>query len=179
MCSPHDAFRGARSKEQRGRLKEELTKRKEEGPVKKRTFVMTSLLLLSLMVAAQVVQAQEALVVNIPFEFVAGQATLPAGEYRVEKLEKGSAVVLIHRAQPGASFMVMTLPAQANAPHSDSKLVFNRYGNRYFLSQYWTAGSSRGRLLPKSAREMEMSRIAKLETQGQVTLAASLSPAPR
>jgi len=40
--------------------------------MKKRTFVMTSLLLLSLMVAAQVVQAQEPVVVNIPFEFVAG-----------------------------------------------------------------------------------------------------------
>ncbi len=71
--------------------------------MKKRTFVMTSLLLLSLMVAAQVVQAQELVVVNIPFEFVAGNATLPAGEYRVEKLEKNSVVVLTHCAQPGAS----------------------------------------------------------------------------
>jgi len=147
--------------------------------MKKRTFVMTSLLLLSLMVAAQVVQAQEPVVVNIPFEFVAGKATLPAGEYRVEKLENGSAVVLIHRAQPGASVLVMTMASQANAPHLDSKLIFNRYGNRYFLSQYWSAGSSRGRLLPKSAREKEISRIAKNETQGQVTLVASLSSAPR
>jgi hypothetical protein len=147
--------------------------------MKKRTFVMTGLLLLSLMVAAQVVQAQETLIVNIPFAFVAGQATLPAGEYRVERLEKGSAVVLIHRVQPGASVMVMSIAAQANAPQSDSKLVFNRYGNRYFLSQYWTAGSSHGRLLLKSAREEEISRIARIETQGQVTLVASLSPAPR
>ena len=147
--------------------------------MKKHTFVMTSLLLLSLMVTAQVVQAQEPVVVNIPFEFVAGQATLPAGEYRVQKLENGSAVVLIHCADPGASAMVMTIPSQANAPQSDSKLVFNRYGNLYFLSQYWMAGSSRGRLLLKSAREEEISRIAKIETRGQVTLVASLSPAPR
>jgi hypothetical protein len=152
---------------------------KEEGQMKKRTLVMTSLLLLSLMVAAQVVHAQETLVVNIPFEFVAGQATLPAGEYRVQKLENGSAVVLIHHADPGASVMVMTIPSQANAPQSDSKLVFNRYGNRYFLSQYWTAGSSRGRLFLKSAREEEISRIAKIETRGQVTLVAGLSSAPR
>jgi len=147
--------------------------------MKKRTFVMTSLLLLSLMVAAQVVQAQEPVVVNIPFEFVAGKLTLPAGEYRVEKLENGSAVLLIHRADRGASAMVMSIATQANAPQSDSKLVFNRYGNRYFLSQYWSAGSSRGRLLLKSAREKEISRIARNETQGQVTLIASLSPAPR
>jgi len=131
------------------------------------------------MAAAQVVQAQEALVVNIPFEFVAGKLTLPAGEYRVEKLEKNSVVVLTHCTQPGASAVVMTIAAQANEPQSDSKLVFNRYGNLYFLSQYWMAGSSRGRLLLKSAREEEISRIARIEAQGQVTLVASLSPAPR
>ena len=147
--------------------------------MKKHTFVMTSLLLLSLMAAAQVVQAQEALVVNIPFEFVAGKLTLPAGEYRVEKLEKNSVVVLTHCTQPGASAVVMTIAAQANEPQSDSKLVFNRYGNLYFLSQYWMAGSSHGRLLLKSAREEEISRIARIEAQGQVTLVASLSPAPR
>jgi len=131
------------------------------------------------MAAAQVVQAQEALVVNIPFEFVAGKLTLPAGEYRVEKLEKNSVVVLTHCTQPGASAVVMTIAAQANEPQSDSKLVFNRYGNLYFLSQYWMAGSSHGRLLLKSAREEEISRIARIEAQGQVTLVASLSPAPR
>jgi len=147
--------------------------------MKKHTFVMTSLLLLSLMAAAQVVKAQEPLVVNIPFEFVAGKATLPAGEYRVEKLEKGSVVVLIRAARPGTSALVMTMAAQANEPQSDSKLVFNRYGNRYFLSQYWSAGSSRGRQVLKSTREKEISRIARMETQGQVTLVASLSPAPR
>ncbi len=179
MCAPHDAFRGARSKETKRSAETELIKRKEEGPVKKRTFVMTSLLLLSLMVAAQAVQAQEVMVVNIPFEFVAGQATLPAGEYRVEKLEKNSVVVLTHCTQPGASAIVMTIASQANAPQSDSKLVFNRYGNLYFLSQYWMAGSSRGQLLLKSAREEEISRIAKMDSQGQVTLVASLSPAPR
>jgi hypothetical protein len=147
--------------------------------MKKLIFVMTSLLLLSLMVAAQVVQAQEPVVVNIPFEFVAGNVTLPPGEYSVEKLEKNSVVVLTHRAQPDASAIVMTIASQANAAQSDSKLVFNRYGNLYFLSQYWSAGSSRGRLLLKSAREEEISRIAKIETQGQVTLVASLPPAPR
>ena len=147
--------------------------------MKKRTFVMTGLLLLSLMVAAQVVQAQEPVVVNIPFEFVAGNVTLPAGEYRVEKLEKNSVVVLTHCTQPGASAIVMTIASQANAPQSNSKLVFNHYGNLYFLSQYWSAGSSSGRMIPKSTREKELFLLAGNATQAQVTLAASLSPAPR
>ena len=147
--------------------------------MKKRIFVVTSLLFLSLMIVAQVAHAQEPMVVNIPFEFVAGNVTLPAGEYLVEKLEKNSVVVFTHRNQPDISAIVMTIASQANASPSDSKLVFNRYGNLYFLSQFWSAGSSRGQLLLKSAREEEISRIAKIETRGQVTLVAGLSPAPR
>jgi len=116
--------------------------------------------------------------VNIPFEFVAGKLTLPAGEYRVEKLEKNSVVVLTHCTQPGASAVVMTIAAQANEPQSDSKLVFNRYGNLYFLSQYWMAGSSRGRLLLKSAREEEISRIARIEARDKSPWSPA-SPQPR
>jgi hypothetical protein len=147
--------------------------------MKKRTFVMTSLLLLSLMVAAQVVKAQEPVVVNIPFEFVAGKLTLPSGEYRIEKLEQGSAVVLLHRMDQRGSALVMTLPARATEPPSNAKLVFNQYGNRYFLSEYWSAGSSSGRMIPKSTREKELFLLAGNHTQAQVTLVASLPPAPR
>ena len=147
--------------------------------MKKRTFVMTSLVLLSLMVAAQVVEAQEPVVVNIPFEFVAGKMTLPPGEYRVEKLEQGSSVVLLHCVHQSQSALVMTLPAGAIVPPSDGKLVFNKYGDRYFLSEYWSAGSSSGRMIPKSAREKELFILAGNQAQAQVTLIASLPPAPR
>jgi hypothetical protein len=152
---------------------------KEEVPMKKRTFVMTSLLLLSLMIAAQVVKAQDPVVVNIPFEFVAGKLTLPPGEYRIEKLEQGSAAVVLHRVDRTGSALVMTLPAWATVPASDAKLVFNKYGNRYFLSQYWSAGSSNGRIIPKSTKEKELFLLAGNHAQAQVTLVAGLPPAPR
>ena len=66
-------------------------------------------------------------------------------------------------------------PAVASEPKTESKLIFNRYGDRYFLSQVWTAGNSSGRQLLKSDREKEMAQVAKNETKGQVTLIASLS----
>jgi hypothetical protein len=152
---------------------------KEEVPMKKRSFVMTIVLLLSLMAAAQVVRAQESLVVSIPFEFVAGNATLPAGEYRVQNLDRNPAVLLIHCSDSTASSLVLTNAAQAKERQSASKLVFHRYGNRYFLSQVWTAGSIRGSELLKSPREKEIAQSARLETRGQVTLVARLSPAQR
>ncbi len=147
--------------------------------MKKRLFVMTGLLMFSSVVATQVARAQEPMLVNIPFAFVAGNASLPAGEYRVQKLEGNSAVVLIRCSDASASAMVITNAAQANERQSGSKLVFNRYGNRYFLSQVWTAGSIRGRQLLKSPSEKEIAQIASIEPKTEVTLVARLTPAHR
>ncbi len=147
--------------------------------MKKCLFVMAGLLMFSSMVATQVARAQEPMLVNIPFAFVAGNASLPAGEYRVQKLEGNSAVVLIRCSDASASAMVITNAAQANERQSGSKLVFNRYGNRYFLSQVWTAGSIRGRQLLKSPGEKEIAQVASIQTKDQVTLLARLAPAHR
>ncbi len=147
--------------------------------MKKCLFVMAGLLMFSSMVATQVARAQEPMLVNIPFAFVAGNASLPAGEYRVQKLEGNSAVVLIRCSDASASAMVITNAAQANERQSGSKLVFNRYGNRYFLSQVWTAGSIRGRQLLKSPGEKEIAQVASIETKAEVTLVARLTPAHR
>jgi hypothetical protein len=144
--------------------------------MKKRAFVTATLFVLSMIVAAQVTQAEEPMSVNIPFQFVAGNVTLPAGEYRVQKLDGNSAVLLIHRSDPNASVMVITHAAQAKKLQTKSILVFNRYDNRYFLSQVWTAGSIRGRQLPKSPREKELARVASIETKAEVTLVARLTP---
>ena len=145
--------------------------------MKKQSILLAGLLALLSMVATQVARAQETMVVNIPFAFTAGNVTLPAGEYRVQKLEQNSAVLLIHCWDAGASTMVITNAAQAKETQTESKLVFNRYGNRYFLSQVWNAGSIRGRQLPISPREKEMPQLARNETKTQITLVARLSPA--
>ena len=145
--------------------------------MKKRAFVTATLFVLSLIVAAQVAQADEPMLVNIPFAFVAGNVTLPAGEYRVQKLDRNSGVLLINSEKPSAAVMVVTHAAQAKELQTESKLMFNRYDNQYFLSQVWTAGSIRGRQLPKSPREKEVARSARLETNGEITLVARLSPA--
>jgi len=145
--------------------------------MKKQSILLAGLLALLSMAATQVARAQETMVVNIPFAFTAGNVTLPAGEYRVQKLEQNSAVLLIHCWDAHMATLVVTNAAQAKEPQSQSKLVFNRYDNRYFLSQVWTAGSIRGRQLRKSPKEKEMAPLARIETKGEITLVARLSPA--
>ena len=49
---------------------------------------ITGILALAFLATTQVARAQEALLANIPFAFTAGQTTLPAGEYKVQKVTK-------------------------------------------------------------------------------------------
>jgi hypothetical protein len=139
---------------------------------------ITGILALAFLATTQAARAQEPVVASIPFQFTAGQTTLPAGEYRVQKVSDVSSALLI-RSTEGRAIIVMTSPASANAPQAKSKLIFRGYGNRYFLAQVWSAGSARGRELPKSAKEKEQALAAHNETPDQVTIVARLfSPKP-
>lgn len=143
--------------------------------MKTRTLAIASLLLLSMMAAAPVVHAQQPLVVNIPFEFVTTNATLPAGEYYVERLGQSGELLAMKSADAHAAAVVMTIPTQAKSGQWESHLVFNRYGNRYFLSQIWTSDSLTGRELLKSSREKELAKVARIENHDQVIIAARIS----
>jgi hypothetical protein len=143
--------------------------------MKTRALVMAGMMALTAMATTQVAQAQDRLAVNVPFDFVAGNTQLPAGEYTVQVSAPTHSIILISRKDSTASAFINTNAAVSSQPQSESKLVFNRYGDRYFLSQVWQEGNAEGRQLLKSSREKEMAQIAKLDTQGQVTLVAGLS----
>jgi hypothetical protein len=142
--------------------------------MKTRALVMAGMMALTAMASTRVAQAQELLVVNIPFDFVAGNMTLPAGEYSIKVSAPERTLLLIDGKDAAASSFLNTNAVATTEIQTESKLIFNRYGDRYFLSQVWTEGNSRGRQLLKSPREKEMAQIAKIETQGQVTLVAGL-----
>jgi len=143
--------------------------------MKKRALIAATLFVLSIIVAGQVLQAEETMLVSVPFAFVAGNVTLPAGDYCIRKWNRNSDVLLITDSDQRAIATAATHSAQAKELQTESKLVFNRYGERYFLSQVWTAGTIRGRQLYKSSREKEILQTAKIEGKGEFTLAARLS----
>lgn len=98
---------------------------------------------------------------SIPFDFVIAGKTLPAGEYVVERSTLFSASGLsIRNVDKNAGVYVLTADVESNARPSDSKLVFNRYGDRYFLSEFWTAGQTSGRKVTKSGEERAREREA-------------------
>ena len=146
--------------------------------MKTRVLLMTGLFVLTMIAAGQAAQAQQVMLVDIPFSFVAGGTTLPAGEYTVGRSGADNHIlVLRQKDDPGTAAMIPTFGAQLAEPKREPTLVFHRYGDRYFLSQVWNGGNIYGRELMKSAAEKEIIKLAKVETKSEVTVAARLTPA--
>ncbi len=131
-----------------------------------RTITMLSLLL---MVAAISVNAQQLsenrIAVNIPFDFAVGETKLPAGKYTLRRTISTSSAdqLLIQNADARVDMRTgITRPTRASEVQSESRLVFNRYGDQYFLSQVWMAGSDTGRDLFQSRNERNLAKESKL-----------------
>ena len=114
-------------------------------------------LLVTLTATSAHAQSDLRLEANIPFEFSVGKMILPAGEYTVRYGAQG--VLVIQSVDRRASQIFMTISTQASTPRDKSSLVFNQYGNRYFLSSIWTAGDYLGHELRKPHAEMELIRV--------------------
>jgi hypothetical protein len=75
--------------------------------------------------------------VQVPFEFIAGGMHLPAGQYDI--LHVGGPNLIMLRSSDGyARALVSVKVSPTRADESTTKLVFNKYGETYFLSQVWT-----------------------------------------
>lgn len=113
----------------------------------KRQFTITLALMMFMAVLTITAQAQasgsQKINAHIPFAFNVGRTSLPAGEYTITVLNPNSdrKVLQIRSADGKSSALIQTNELSANAPEQ-TKLVFNRYGNRYFFAQARMAGES-------------------------------------
>jgi len=75
--------------------------------------------------------------VKVPFPFIVGDRTLPAGEYRIQRDDYSTALMI--RSEHGtASAILNTRPARAAAPSADQpSLEFKHVENKYQLSEVW------------------------------------------
>ncbi|HEX8174491.1 MAG TPA: hypothetical protein VF543_05160 [Pyrinomonadaceae bacterium] len=121
------------------------------------------LLLAALLAQSALARTSSSLVVQIPFDFQVAGKTLPAGQYVIERSTLFSAEGLsLRNTDKKHSAFVLTSTVQSKLRQSESRLVFMRYKDQYFLSQFWTSGEASGRELIKSDRELNVEReIAK------------------
>ena len=107
---------------------------------------------------------------NVPFDFNVGASHLPAGTYRFLSVMQG--VVAIESEETQASILIEVF--SASEPTSNSaRLIFDNYGDQYFLCEILGGPAAVNAFLPPSGSE-ETTRL--LETmahnQSQISVAA-------
>ena len=130
-------------------------------------FGVLGLLLVAACANAQSIQVTA----NVPFDFVVDKATLPAGDYSLDAISSNSKALAVRNRDAGVQMMVLSNAARSLNPAPDTRLVFHRYGERYFLSQIWIQGEAEGRQLTTSKHEAEIATNAQRD-QDVVIMAA-------
>jgi len=103
---------------------------------------------------------------DIPFDFMVGSKEFKAGEYTVARPQgNNSTSTLVIRSRFSddlANFNVINVTDKSN---TGARLVFHRYGNKYFLAQIFDGGSNLGAQLFKSNAEREVEKKRDVITQ--------------
>jgi hypothetical protein len=123
----------------------------------KRNFLLFAAALALLVTTAASAQTI-GLKVSVPFSFVVNRATLPAGEYSVRSVGDRGRVLVIRGLTSETANLVISNSCETLKPMSQTKLIFHRYGDRYFLNQIWVEGMNAGHQLPVNAREKEVAK---------------------
>lgn len=125
----------------------------------KTKVLATAVAVLVSIIAAGACRAQSgSLEVNVPFAFEAGNKTMPAGSYRVESMRTGAGSLEILRNTSGdVRLRISAMSTALKSGTTGPALVFQRYGNRYFLAQIRT-GDGHAREVFPSQQEKELAR---------------------
>jgi hypothetical protein len=115
-------------------------------------------LLAVLTLAPVYAQYQTEVIVTIPFSFTVGEKTLPAGQYRIKPASNAGlrSRLLIQSRDGKSSVIASTDVLQKKTIESKAKLMFNRYGDQYFLSQVHMPETEYARTLPKGKIEVKL-----------------------
>jgi len=125
------------------------------------TAVLTLTCLLGVGVSAHA-QDPRGIRVTVPFEFVAGGTTLPAGTYTVGRVSPGTSQILSIRSYDNtAMFLPIVFDGAATG---QAKLDFEHAGGKYFLSGVETPVGVYTIGLPRA-----MVALAQMKDQGTVS----------
>ena len=109
--------------------------------MKRNVIVALMTLIVAFTVTVPMVNAQSTiLAANVPFAFNVGTKQLPAGAYVVREMDRATLI----QGRDGEN-RVLGIYAYAGPSKGDeTKLVFNKVGDHYFLAQMWTSARGQG-----------------------------------
>jgi hypothetical protein len=99
--------------------------------------------------------------VDVPFQFHAGNVKLPPGKYTIHMVENtDQSVMEISSVDGSTSALFEVERTQSSSGPAKSELIFNKYGNRYFLAKVFDEANPSGRQVLESRYEKRISEAA-------------------
>jgi hypothetical protein len=132
-------------------------------------LVVVVMVALSGMAVAQLMTSAT-IVAEVPFQFTVANKVVPAGECEVRAITTDGRTLVIRNTEAKVSLVSMFSQTEGKQTASGYALVFNRYGDRYFLSGIQLRGSLVTYRLPESTVEAEL-RAATAEPTQETLLA--------
>jgi len=124
--------------------------------MKKQIYMIATMIMLLTVAGLSTARAQtsgaQQMTANVPFAFNVGEKSFPAGEYTIVCTNTASDRKVLQLRGKDGSILVQTnsIIGQTNGA---AKLVFNRYGDRYYFSQAWLAADNTGMQVSRSRSE--------------------------
>ena len=123
-----------------------------------RAIALSGLLVL-LTFSSALAQSDRQTIIHIPFNFSVGEKAFTAGEYVIERNRKDSDTVWVIKSKHnGGKAVLLTRPVRANDTVEETRIVFTKYDDLYFLSELWFPGSNTGREIQTSSRERALEK---------------------
>ena len=111
--------------------------------------------LASLVTAGSAVAQGHAVKATVPFDFAVGNSHLPAGTYTISSADDRSSTELVIRSNSGKVAILTT--AYADGKQSNTgKLVFDKYGDQYFMREILCSNADMDLALPVSKAEKKV-----------------------
>ena len=133
----------------------------------KKSYFTIILTITCLLVGGNTAIAQEAskVMATIPFDFVVGVKTMPAGTYTVSRVSSGRSGLIIRSLDEGA----IVLPIAVDQPSAEpAELTFEHVGDKYFLNKVETPAVVFTIAIPRT-----MTRLAQVKIDGTASFAGN------
>jgi hypothetical protein len=141
------------------------SKNKKENTIMRKQLVKgftTFGLFLTLIVGSVQAQTGYQMEVNIPFDFTAGRTSLTAGIYSVKLISEN--MLLVRSSDGTKNVLLLARQAEHVRTRKPARVIFNRYGDRYFLSETFFSEADLGCQVNPSRAERDLAaeyRLAK------------------
>lgn len=117
-------------------------------------------IVLAALLAAPLAVAQNTVVADIPFPFAVAGKAFPPGEWTMARVDTGGVPLCMIKDRESRDALLVVANVVYKPPDGQTRLVFNRYGDRYFLSVIWLPDTRGYYFIPmKEERDLRLAGI--------------------